>query len=393
MAANPLGDLAVEIIQTGAASETGLVVQTPLAGEVAEWLQDRTPQATLVSEEGVHKAEGFQSLIFVGPSSWYPAHVLSAPRAELLCFVHYTWLRDREVDTRVFAGSPQPAGARLRTAEVPFRPGDPVVTDAIDADELVPTVNWDALAKAATSRTSGPGDPDVVEGRLFVLAGGRGVYLETAEGATIDTVDVEADEQRLRSTQARSIGPGDYIVLRTEGGTGDYIPEVANAQLGKKASQLRALQRLWKEALRERVRVSGFAGVERDLRDLGIRSPNLRYRLWYRSIRTQNPQDFRTLMDYLDLGDRAAVIWTAMGEIVDAHRKAGHEVRRQLEQAFEQADLDDLLQTGRLDVSLEALEAGMLSAIRVEARSPGTFELHEDDFRVLLEVDEDLWHG
>ena len=67
----------------------------------------------------------------------------------------------------------------------------------------------------------------IAERVLFLLADGYSVYLEAADGPTIDVVvDIDSGTPRLRSERTRAIARGDFVVLRSEGGSGDYIMRV-----------------------------------------------------------------------------------------------------------------------------------------------------------------------
>lgn len=388
---NALGALAVEVLATGTLMRSGLVVQTPHLDEVQAWLSNAARGARLVTERELTTLIGLESLVIIGPSYWYPAHLLSAPRAELLCFVHFTWLRDRERDTRVFSDSPSAPGARIRASVTTYvSDGD----EEVSAETLVPTLDWNALARAAGGHRRSKDDPESVEANLFLLVGGYTVHLEAVDGPTIYIIEVETGGvPGLRSKRTRAVTAGDYIVLRSEGGTGDYIPEIANAFLGSRARTLRSLQAEWKARLRTAVRERGFAAVERELRWLGVAYPNLRYRLWQHSIRTREPNDFRLLMEYVGLGDRASEIWTAMGDIFEAHVRAGQQVRRLLEEAVVATDVAALIQDGRADVRLRDIAAGTLSVFRVEGRAPDSIQIDEDDLRVIRQVEADVWQG
>ncbi len=389
--ANPFGDLVVEILSTGDLRQSALLVKTRYLDEVARWLASAAPSVRLVTESEVTWLTATESLVVAGPSYWFPNHVLTAPRAETICFVHYDAMRDQRRPVQLFSGSHRSPGTEIRSAAVTEPRGD----DEVDADLLVPTVDWDALTRVSGGRRRSADDVDDVPANLFLLADGHAVYLEAGDGPTIDVVvDLEPGATpRLRSERTRAIGTGDYIVLRSEGGSGDYIPGIADALLGKRAATLRASQARWKKALRETVRAKGFSRVERDLRSLGVTSPNLRYRMWRNSLRSRDPNDFRILLEYIGVGDEAAALWTAMGEIFEAHLRAGQDVRKLLEKAVLATDPEELVQRGRVDVGLVEMDAGTLSVVRVEARSPETVAVDEDDLRVMTEVEPDLWQG
>lgn len=388
---NPFGDQVVEILATGDPTQSVLLVKTPYLEEVAGWLASAAPSVRLVTEAEVTRLTTTETLVVAGPSYWLPTHLLTAPRAETICFVHYEALRDQQRPVQLFSGSQRSPGTAIRSAPITDASGD----DELDVDLLVPTVDWDALTRVSGGRRRSADDVDAVPAKLFLLADGHAVYLEAGDGPTIDVVvDLEPGAMpRLRSERTRAIGTGDYIVLRSEGGSGDYIPGIADALLGKRAATLRAAQVRWKEALRETVRANGFSRVERDLRSLGVTSPNLRYRLWRNSLRSRDPNDFRTLLEYIGLRNEAAALWTAMGEIFEAHLRAGQDVRKLLEKAVLGTDPEELVQRGRVDVGLAEMDAGSLSVVRVEARSPETVAVDEDDLRVMTKVDPDLWQG
>lgn len=389
---NPLGNLIAEILNTGALKESGLVVKTRHLDAVRSWLGTAARGVRLVTEREIADVSGLESLVVVGPGCWFPPHIISAPRAEIICFVHYDFLLDREHENRLFAGSHGSPGTRIRLSA----PAQPAASDdEMEAALLVPTVDWDALARASGTQRRGADDVDAVPANLFLLADGYSVFLEATDGPTIDVVvNLESGSQpKLRSERTRAIAQGDFIVLRSEGGSGDYIPGIADARLGRRASLLRASQAQWKEALRKKVREHGFPRVERELRALGVPSPNLRYRLWKNSLRSRDPNDFRILMEYIGLADRAAEIWIAMGDIFEAHIRAGQDVRKLLENAVLAADSEQLIQTGRVDVRLTEMSAGTLSVLRVEGRAPEPTSVDEDELRVMIRVEPDLWQG
>jgi hypothetical protein len=292
----------------------------------------------------------------------------------------------------MFVSSTHAPCVRIRS----IAPAQGAADNELDVADLVPTVDWNALANASGGhRRAADQDVEAVPANLFLLADGYCVYLEAGDGPMIDVVvDLEpGNRPRLRSERTRTIDAGDYIVLRSEGGTGDYIPAIADTLLGSRAERLREIQRGWKEPLRRKIRERGFAQVNRDLRGLGVSSPNLRYRIWRNSLRSRDPQDFRLLMEYIGLGDRWGVIWTAMGEIFEAHVQAGQQVRARLEEAVVASDPEQLIRAGRIDVRLTDMDAGTLSVLRVEGRGPAQVAVDEDQLRVMTRVEPDLWQG
>lgn len=248
---NPFGVLVVEILSTGDLTQSALLVKTPYLDEVARWLASAAPSVRLVTESEVTRLTATESLVVAGPSYWFPNHILTAPRAEMICFVHYDALRDQQRPLQLFSGPHRSPGTAIRSAPVTEARED----DEVDVDLLVPTVDWDTLTRVSGGRRRSADDVDAVPANLFLLADGHAVYLEAGDGPTIDVV-IELEPgatPRLRSERTRAIGTGDYIVLRSEGGSGDYIPGIADALLGERAATLRTAQARWKQALRETV--------------------------------------------------------------------------------------------------------------------------------------------
>ena len=78
---------------------------------------------------------------------------------------------------------------------------------------------------------------------------------------------------------------------------------------------------------------------------------------------------------------------------LDAHLRAGQEVRKRLEEKLLSSDPDAIIRSGRLDVRLDGMDAGTLSVVRVERRAPDQITLDEDQLRVMFKVEADLWQG
>lgn len=387
---NPFGDLISEILSTASPTSSAVLIKSPHLEEISQWLAAHHPNARLITEYEVPRLQGLDCLVVAGPSIWFPVHLLSAPRAETTCFVHYDAVSDRQQSTHLLDGSHAPPGTSIRSSEVLSVSAD----EKLDARFIESTVDWAALAQLSASGPRPVGEQEAVSANLFLLAGGFAVYLEAGDGPRIDVVsELDSDTPRLRGELTRSIEPGSYIVLRSEGGSGDYIPEIADALLGKSAREYRDLQWLWKSSLRKVVAAKSNAQVERELKKLGIRSPNLRYRIWSGSLRSEKPEDFRILMEYIGLGEQKDRIWNAMGQLAEAHQRAGHEVRRRLEEKLLSSDSNAILRSGRLDVRLDGMDAGTLSVVRVERRAPGQTTLDEDLLRVMFKVEADLWQG
>ena len=81
-------------------------------------------------------------------------------------------------------------------------------------------------------------------------------------------------------------------------------------------------------------------------------------------------------MRTLGLESDSMKYWNLMGELDSAHRKAGFEIREQLEDQVEASDLSVLEAMGRADFTLPQ-GGGALTAFRVEEISPDTARVPE----------------
>lgn len=370
---DPLGVGARNILATGSPECQVVVVRDQYYREPIEaHFHDAGCPVRAVVPAEVPDLDVAETMILVGQAKFYPDHILNAPRARKVYVLRYEWLSDI---TRVEPLLPsQQLRPPVRSSVTPTR---------IEADFLVPGtagIDWSVLQSAhaadARSDTLGDHSSDVRPARLFLLAGGHGVYLEAEQGHPVLSIDPETGRgggsvQRLETSR---VEPGNIIVLRRGYGGGDFIEDVANRLLGQQAANLRAVQREWTEALRNKSIEHTTAGVERDLVRLGVRARNVHYWMSSHSIRTATLDDFRKLMEYVGLGERSDEIWEQMGVLVRAHRKAGQRTRRMLLRRVQEADPAEITRDGLMDFELGDEYAGVLTAFRVEARSPGTIE-------------------
>jgi hypothetical protein len=106
-----------------------------------------------------------------------------------------------------------------------------------------------------------------------------------------------------------------------------------------------------------------------------------------RSLRTSDPDDFTAIMRTLGLESDATKYWKLMGELDSAHRRAGFEIREQLEDQVEASDLSLLEADGRADFTLPQ-GGGALTAFRVEEISAETARVPEQHLGQPMKVSE-----
>ncbi len=333
-----------------------------------------------------------EAMVIIGQARFYDSSVLNAPRAENMWVIRYRGLRDIETAEPLLPSNPK------RQKQVIARNQRQRIRPTSD-EFLAPTIDWDALRDNA-ARQEGSGQLrtqplDHVESclaRLYILAGGQAVYLISDRSSKILSLDPEADtDDRVLWVAVHELRPGSIVLLRREGGGGDFIEEIADRILGSEAGPLRLAQQRWKKALRKRVYETGLAAVEDELRHRGSRYQNVGYWMSPRSIRTRDRHDFRILVTYLGLGREADQLWVQMGAIDSAHRKAGHVARRRLLEQVQGVNLSLLDRIGYFDFHVEGHRAGTLTAFRIEGKAPKSDRVAESHLNHPFEVGPDLW--
>jgi hypothetical protein len=371
-----------------------LLVRNPRLREVVQetFLRTGVPVSVVIQSE-LGSLDVQETLVVVGQARFYDGSVLNSPRAERIWVVRYGWLRDKEVPRRLLP--------LVQTAQrVPHpEPREHKKVTKVD-DFLSPRIDWTALRSRVANRErasdptfqADPGDATKYRARLFLLAGGEAVYLESGGPVRVLVLNPEADgEDRVQPIPPRALSIGSVILLRRERGSGDFIEELADRLLGSDARPLRHSQQRWKSALRRKVFRTGVVAVENQLRHLGTRYQNVSYWMSPRSIRTRDRRDFLILMAYLGFESDADRIWEQMAAISAAHQAAGQLARRKLLEQVQEADLAILDRVGYLDFQLPDQEAGTLTAYRIEGRSPGVDEVAETLLNQPFQVAQESW--
>lgn len=341
-----------------------------------------TRRLSVITPAQLTRERCFDVLYVLGAARWFPSFIFDAPRAKKTELVRYAWIKDIREPIKTFLSAAAPI------AEAGDDPSEP--EDSYDAADLLPVVDWRSIgqkfAAAELHNTL-----ESAEARLVLLEGDRAVFLEAADGASVLTIDLDADEstERLARIATNEVRPGTFLLLRTGGG-GDYIVTEADRHFLKgRAGEVRKAQQHWKALLRKEVQNDGLLGVSLRLIDLGSSSAeeiNVRNYISPRSIRTRAPEDFKAIMRLVGLGEEWQAYWDMMGEIDHAHRLAGHRIRRQLLHKLEGLDLTELERVGRLDITLPEVDAGGLTAFRVLDVSPDTQLVANHSLGHLLEL-------
>jgi hypothetical protein len=247
------------------------------------------------------------------------------------------------------------------------------VATQISAQDLLPKAQFGDLVSGTGSRPGGGGSHEEIDARGFLLEGDWAVFLEGDAKASALVIDLTVDDgESVRRIPISNIEAGMFVLVRTSGG-GDYIVPVADEILGPEAQQVRDYQKEWKERLRLVVAARGLFATSIHLLDNGSTLANeMNVRNWMspRNIRTSGYNDFLAIMRLIGLESEAAEYWSAMGKIVNAHHRAGKQIRDALLDQVRQTDLRELERLGQMEFELPGAESGSLTAYRVEAVLP-----------------------
>ena len=347
----------------------------------------------------------YSDLIVVGPARWHEDYVFGSPRAYRIHIVRYKWVSDTLPSREVFIGSQkkldsgssdfgEAVGAASSTRQT-------TTGSNLTPEDLLPSIDWDDVRRIVSARSGGhseqtDADEEIATARLFQLEGDLVIPLDSTEGSTETVLDLHDEEvSAVRRMSVSDIQPGMYLLIR-KGGGGEYILPVADRILGVHSERARELQREWKSRLRVRVQEDGLHQVIRQLKGHGsIRANQANVRNWmlYRSIKTENPGDFRAVLELTGLSHCFDEYWDAMTLIDSAHRRAGQFIRRRLLAEVQKADFRVLEKFGQMDFDLPEDADVNLTAIRVRSIHWQTIEIGVARLRRPLEADGNLWLG
>ncbi len=364
-------------------------------------------KATVVSASQLRGPHHGSVLVAIGPCGWFPEYVFSAPRAPAIHVVSYRWIRDGWKPGPRLLHQPDAAGDRSRSHRIGAMPrmstetagnGSPVPTD-LSPPELLPPLPVFGRNGSPYGASHPDGADDAVPARLCHLSGDRAVFVAADDGSSSLIIDAsELGRSAVRRVPVDELQQGLYLLLRTAGG-GDFIAPLADRILGPSAGSRRSEQAEWKECL-IRTAVERFGSVSRrdlaslicsELQAQGLsqaRPANVHYWMSSKCIRPRKSEDFAAILKFAGLEQRTERLWSAMGEIDRAHRRAGHLIRRMLLQKIAEASLEPLERDGEMDFDLGDQDGGCLSAYQITDVLTQEFEVPADRIGVLLDLEQ-----
>lgn len=378
---SPLGQAVLEAIDEHQAGSRVLVVPDEESWRLAkEWCSSQDVEFEVVRRSDVQTAFGSEHLLIVGSVTWYTEALTTAPLGRLTEFIHYSWL-----------SVPKASGGLLPSDSVGVArelivTGKPTTTPYIDPSDLPPSPNWGAF-RALSRDHAREGDDEDIEVRAVLLSGDHGALVRDGDGHEVVVAIPREEGVDVTRVPTRGLEPGMYIPFRTSGSDGDFLRDLANRKFG--ALRYRDQTEEWKAALRRKMLERGNALVKKDLRSAGARTANVRYWSSPDSIRPRSDQDFTVLLRYLGFDEETPQLILAADEILRAHHKAGHHVRKLLVEQMSDTDFDSL--HGVIEIELDDGDGGQLSVHRLLRIADETFVAPSSSVMKPFPLEENAW--
>jgi hypothetical protein len=297
----------------------------------------------------LRKDEVYDVVIVISPPSWIEPQVRNAIRAKQRDIVTLSLFQRDTAQISVLPEYWKPITTFRqfqRAATATQSPHDEIGADLTAQDTAegfeISTVLGRIQAQSTSTAAAG-GYTSLGDAEALHVANGS-VVLLPAEGKTW-TVEQEGDTFRVEQHEAADIQAGDFVMLRTQRDH-ELIVEIADKQLGSAGVKLRELQVIWKQNLRRHIDNRGLSTVARDMATNGLGSlaspANVRRWADEEFIRNHKYDHWNQLMKYLGLGELSDQLWAAMGDINDAHRRAGFTISKVIKAKLETLSIKEI---------------------------------------------------
>ena len=334
-------------------------------------------------------SERFERLVCIGPTAWFPDHVVGSPRAPDIAFVRFDWLGPDRPPRPLRPGP----GEGTWEAQGFSKPRSSASTTRTSTNQpmldIVPRIDWNLmLNELPEGRFQTDGDSESVPARLCALEGGVSVFLRGHDGAETSVLYIDQKQADVIWRPVSSLEPGDFLLLRTTGG-GDYVTELAWEYLGEKAREIQNAQAHWKRKLSNVICARDAEEVSEETKDNGASAANVGNILAWASddrIQPGKKGDFIALLKTLGLCHKAEEYWLYGRAIRRARVRAGLYVRKLLLEQVQEADIELLEENGGADFELPGRHGGTVSALRLYDLAPQVVRVPAHRIGILLEV-------
>lgn len=384
-------------------AKVGLVVPSSNLQESREFFNNQPffrhqqyGKFTFVHPKDLREISFYETIIVFGWTTFWRRqglqYIFDAPRANRLFLISYDWIpNDLERIVSFVVPQGNTYGAQFTTMKTSTSPVQ-------DFNELLPTFSLDELRDRIAKDNDGEvfDDDDLAMVNLVELADSKAVFINRyslsnpAKTTKHLTISLSGSEKHLRDQLLDEIEPGDFLVLRTEGGGVDYIVPIADSIMASDAAKCRETQKMWKRILREEVNTKGINQVVNELQDIECNSANsTNVKNWInpRSIMLQSESDFRILMSFLNLGGSIDDILLSSRLINKAHITAGRYIRNTLLSQIKNISMEELSYSTVKEFTLDEYGAGSMTAFQILNVGTKETELHVSKIGKIFTMD------
>ena len=175
---NPILAACAGIGESDAANVAVLIKETRHISAVEKVLNDEIGigAVEVISPSQLKGHRCFSELMVFGAVRWYGDYVFQSPRANRIHIVKYRWVNDSFTASQVFIGSKGNScvdwiGGR-KTPSVGSKQSDILPDNSFDAEDLLPSIDWDDVLRMVSARTTDDSDheeedEEYVSARLF----------------------------------------------------------------------------------------------------------------------------------------------------------------------------------------------------------------------------------
>jgi hypothetical protein len=350
-------------------------------------------------------------LVTIGPCSLLHDYIFLAPRTHRIHVLTLNWIHELWKPSSVFLSDSQSIKNKSSSHCIGKLPQ---ITDQYSKSESVlpsqglPNLQpLDLLPPVLSFRKEmlhkagwypNPNE-ETTHAKFCKLSGDRAVFVSADEKASQLVIDLsETSRPAVKRLPASALEPDIYLLLRTAGG-GDFIAPLADRILGSIAKERRTQQAEWKRQLIFAAQKQFGALSRRELSThvssylcthgfSKARPANIHYWMSSKCIHPHKEEDFIAVLNFAGIADKARELWEAMEDIEQAHRSAGHTIRKMLLQRIATVSLEPLKRDGMMSFDLGEQDGGILSAFQITHISEEEFDISVNLIGVLLDYEE-----
>lgn len=232
----------------------------------------------------------------------------------------------------------------------------------------------------------------IVKARLIILSDDRFIYLKedqkVIELSEMITKGLSSDEivKSFPRKKVTHLEEGDYLLMRTDGGSNDYVIEVADKlirQDGRTGLREKALS--WKAYLAEALTIYGSNEIYQRLAKKGHQLSFKDYLWIWTTNDVISPEsdsrfyeligilsDLDVLPDEIEPLSFADTMWTAMKKLKFYHFKAGSDIRIKLLKRFKEILKSSIAVKNGYTLTIPGVDAGSMTVMKVDGINPET---------------------